>query len=159
TDELAFAALTALYTANSTETTKAVEALTLDRAYPSDLRREAVKLLGRTPAGCLFLLHSEEKKQLPIDLKGDATQVAHRSPDKKVKDLAKKVLPWPKLAGNRTLPPLDQILSKKGDVEKGRAVFFKTESQCAKCHRVGGIGAWVGPDLSQVGAKLAKEGL
>jgi putative heme-binding domain-containing protein len=38
-------------------------------------------------------------------------------------------------------------------------VFFKQEAQCAKCHRVGGVGSWVGPDLSQIGAKLAREGL
>src|SRR5262249_7130287 len=52
TDELALAALLALYGMNAPDATKAVEGLVLERAYPADLRREAVKLLGRTPAGC-----------------------------------------------------------------------------------------------------------
>jgi putative membrane-bound dehydrogenase-like protein len=159
TDEIALAALNALAGMNTADATKSVETLTLDRAYPGDLRREAVKLLGRTPAGCKFLLTAAEKKQLPPDIKGDATLVTNRSPDKNIRDQAAKILPLPKLAGDRVLPPLEQILSKKGDPAKGQAVFFKQEAQCSKCHRVAGIGSWVGPDLSQVGAKFAKDGL
>jgi putative heme-binding domain-containing protein len=73
--------------------------------------------------------------------------------------MAARVLPLPKLAGNRVLPPLSEILNQNGDPKKGQAVFFKTESQCSKCHRVAGVGAWIGPDLSQIGGKLAKDGL
>jgi putative membrane-bound dehydrogenase-like protein len=159
TPEIAFAALGALYAMNTPDTTKSVEALVLDAAYPTDLRREAVKLFGRTPAGCRFLLEAAEKSKLPVDVKGDATEVTNRSPDKKVQEMAAKVLPLPKLAGNRPLPPLKEILSKKGDAAKGQAVFFKEQSQCSKCHRVGGVGSWVGPDLSQIGAKAPKENL
>src|SRR5262249_49810040 len=83
----------------------------------------------------------------------------NRSPDKKVRDQAAVVLPLPKLAGNRTLPPVEEILKQTGDAQRGQAVFFKAESQCAKCHRVAGVGAWVGPDLSQIGGRLAKEGM
>ncbi|MBL8793110.1 MAG: c-type cytochrome, partial [Planctomycetia bacterium] len=159
TDELAFAALTALADANTPDATGQVQALILERRFPTDLRRAAVKLLGRSPAGCRFLLEAAEKSKLPVDLKGDATEVTNRSPDKKVQELAMKLLPLPKLSGDRPLPPLKEILSKQGDPVRGRGVFFKQEAQCGKCHRVGGIGSWVGPDLSQIGAKLAKEGL
>src|SRR5262249_28275935 len=152
-------AVTALYGMNTPEASKSVEEVIYDRAFPTDLRREIVKLVGRTPAGCMALLKAAEAQKLPVDVKGDATEVTNRSPDKKVQDLASKLLPLPKLSGNRPLPPLKEILSKKGDAAKGQAVFFKAEAQCAKCHRVGGIGSWIGPDLSQIGAKLAKEGL
>jgi putative membrane-bound dehydrogenase-like protein len=159
TDELAFAAVNALQTMGTPQSGKVLEGVILDRAYPADLRREALKLVGRTPAGCQFLLDAVEKERLPVDLKGEATQVVHRSPAGNVRERAARILPLPKLAGNRTLPPLDQILNQQGDPKKGQAVFFKTESQCSKCHRVAGIGGWVGPDLSQIGGKLAKEGL
>src|SRR5260370_1076756 len=76
-----------------------------------------------------------------------------------VKSLAAKVLPLPKLAGNRPLPPPEEILKQTGNPQNGQKVFFKKEAQCSKCHRVAGVGAWVGPDLSQIGGKLAKEGL
>jgi len=159
TDELAFAAVTALYNMGAPDATKSVTDLVGDRAYPTDLRREAVKLLGRTPQGCQVLLKAAEANALPADVKGDASEVTNRSADKKVRDLASKLLPLPKLAGNRPLPPLKEILGKKGDTAKGQVVFFKNEAQCAKCHRVGGVGSWVGPDLSQVGAKLGKDAL
>jgi putative membrane-bound dehydrogenase-like protein len=158
-DELAFAALNALQAMASPESNRLLQSIILDRAFPTDLRRETVKLVGRAPAGCQFLLTAAEEGRLPPDVKGDAAQVANRSPDQRVRDRAATVLPLPKLAGNRTLPPLDQILNQNGDPKKGQAVFFKAEAQCSKCHRVAGIGAWVGPDLSQIGGKLAKEGL
>src|SRR5262249_45986944 len=159
TDELAFAALNATQAAGTPEAGKLLETVILDRRYPIDLRREAVKLLGRTPVGCRVLLAAAEKNQLPADIKGDAVQVTNRSPDKKVRDQAAKVLPLPKLAGNRVLPPLDEILRRNGDSRRGQAVFFKNEAQCSKCHRVGGVGAWGGPDLSQIGGKVAQEGV
>ena len=159
TDELAFAALAALQNMNTPQANKLLEGLVLDKSYPLDLRREGVKVLGHTPAGCNFLLAAAGKNELPVDLKGDAAQVTNRSSDRKVRALAAQVLPLPKLAGNRTLPPLPEILSRAGDPRKGQAVFFKAQSQCSKCHRVAGVGAWVGPDLSQIGGKLGKEGL
>jgi putative heme-binding domain-containing protein len=158
-DEQAFVALSALSAADSDETRKVLHDLVRDRGYPTDLRRETVKLLGRSSAGCHFLLAEAEKNQLAADIKGDAAEVTNRSPDKRVCDLAAKLLPLPKLAGNRSLPPPSELLSRQGDVRRGQVVFNKPESQCTKCHRVGGIGAWVGPDLSQIGGKLGKEGL
>jgi putative heme-binding domain-containing protein len=37
-----------------------------------------------------------------------------------------------------------------GNWSRGRAVFHSTEAQCAKCHRVGGEGGQIGPDLSNL---------
>lgn len=37
-----------------------------------------------------------------------------------------------------------------GDVERGRAVFTKT---CAACHRIGGAGAKIGPELDGIGQR------
>ncbi len=41
----------------------------------------------------------------------------------------------------------EAALDKKADATRGQAVF---KSICAKCHRLGGIGAQVGPDLATV---------
>jgi len=41
-----------------------------------------------------------------------------------------------------------------GDAERGKAVFFETSGvQCKSCHKIGGIGTEIGPDLSQIGKK------
>jgi quinoprotein glucose dehydrogenase len=45
-----------------------------------------------------------------------------------------------------------------GDAEAGRAVFFdKAEVSCLRCHKVGGTGGEVGPDLTGIGAKQKRE--
>src|SRR5262249_21948289 len=49
----------------------------------------------------------------------------------------------------------DQILGLKGDVVRGKALFFTNSTvQCKTCHRVGGEGSTLGPDLSAIGKKL-----
>jgi quinoprotein glucose dehydrogenase len=45
-----------------------------------------------------------------------------------------------------------------GDAEAGRAIFLdKAEVSCLRCHKVGGIGGEVGPDLAGIGAKRKRE--
>jgi putative heme-binding domain-containing protein len=51
-------------------------------------------------------------------------------------------------------------LSGRGDAGRGRALFADRKgAACLLCHRVGGEGGEVGPDLSDVGGKLGREHL
>jgi putative heme-binding domain-containing protein len=54
-------------------------------------------------------------------------------------------------------PPVDG--SFFGDAAKGKALFFDSSNDwhCAACHRIGGAGASVGPELSGVKSKSVKE--
>lgn len=46
-------------------------------------------------------------------------------------------------------------LEHEGDPDLGRALFFdESRASCSRCHKAGGEGGEVGPDLSDVGAKL-----
>jgi putative heme-binding domain-containing protein len=48
-------------------------------------------------------------------------------------------------------------LSRAGDPEHGRQVFFNAEkSQCVKCHRVGDQGERIGPELTALGSRFPK---
>jgi putative heme-binding domain-containing protein len=48
-------------------------------------------------------------------------------------------------------------LSRAGNAERGRKVFFDVEkSQCLKCHRLGDQGERIGPDLTGVGSRFAR---
>jgi putative heme-binding domain-containing protein len=71
------------------------------------------------------------------------------------RDLFEKFLPEDKRVkrlGDVVRP--EQILSLKGDVERGRKLFFEaTGVQCRNCHRIGGKGVEVGPDLDAIGKK------
>src|SRR4029077_17350647 len=51
-------------------------------------------------------------------------------------------------------------LTTRGDVTKGRVVFNDaSRAACNRCHRVRGQGGDLGPDLSDIGAKFAREHL
>src|SRR5262249_26021935 len=44
-----------------------------------------------------------------------------------------------------------------GDQAKGRSIFAAHEgTKCIRCHRVGGEGGSIGPDLSNIGGKFAR---
>jgi putative heme-binding domain-containing protein len=48
-------------------------------------------------------------------------------------------------------------LGRAGNVERGRKLFFDAKkSQCVKCHRVGGQGERIGPDLTGIGSRFSR---
>src|SRR5690349_6883160 len=48
----------------------------------------------------------------------------------------------------------DAALTRRGDLAKGKQLFADARCRCAACHKVGGAGGDVGPDLSAVGGKF-----
>jgi quinoprotein glucose dehydrogenase len=45
-----------------------------------------------------------------------------------------------------------------GDAEAGRRIFFnKSEVSCLRCHKLGGVGGDVGPDLTGIGARQKRD--
>jgi putative heme-binding domain-containing protein len=69
-----------------------------------------------------------------------------------------KLFPLPPTKNNQPLPPIPELAKLSGNAQKGR-VLFNTEATCAKCHIVNGFGKEVGPNLSEIGAKLGKHAL
>jgi putative heme-binding domain-containing protein len=57
-----------------------------------------------------------------------------------------QVLAYVRALGRAAIPP-----PSGGDVSQGRTLFA---SECTSCHRVGGLGSRIGPDLSAVGARM-----
>jgi mono/diheme cytochrome c family protein len=51
-----------------------------------------------------------------------------------------------------SLRPAARDTAPAGDVAAGES-FFQGKGNCTACHRVNGRGGWIGPDLSEVGAK------
>ncbi|MCB0634003.1 MAG: PQQ-dependent sugar dehydrogenase, partial [Lewinella sp.] len=54
------------------------------------------------------------------------------------------------------LPPVARLVEMKGNVASGKTVFTNI---CATCHKIGEEGTEFGPNLSQIGGKLAKGAL
>ncbi len=133
--------------------------------YPLGLRREALRVYARPRnGGGRKVLDLIGDGKLPDDLKSEATSIAHNDPDARVRSDAGKILPLPKAASGRPLPPIKELVAQPGDANRGRAVFAKSAndnvaSKCITCHRVQGQGQWIGPDLSTIGVKYGKEEL
>jgi putative heme-binding domain-containing protein len=97
---------------------------------------------------------------LPDSAKSLATTVVHSSAYEDVRLLAEKILPRPTTGAGKALPPLADLVARKGEPSRGRAVFQdEGKGNCARCHRIRGKGSDVGPDLSAIGTKLGRQGL
>jgi putative membrane-bound dehydrogenase-like protein len=97
-----------------------------------------------------LVLDALEKRQVDPDSLPAVRQTQLReSPDAEVRLRAKALLAAQPTRADRKLV-LDRYqaaLKLPRDAKKGRVVF---EKQCAKCHRLGGAGVAVGPDLAAV---------
>ncbi|WP_162136223.1 PQQ-dependent sugar dehydrogenase [Zavarzinella formosa] len=126
----------------------------------SPARKEAiVKLLG-SPAGALMLAEAWDDHRLPDSAK---TQILAAASTKEapIRDLFERYVPDDqKVKRLGTIIRAESLLAMKGDASRGKDVFFnKAASQCAQCHKIGGQGGEIGPDLSQIGKKMQKRQL
>ncbi len=125
---------------------------------PRPVRARAVYSLGKTRAGQERLLGLVEDALLPGDLKVSAANVLLGSRNDTIRGKAGKYLSLPATADATPLPPIPALLAMKGDRARGEIVFQKVGT-CIQCHRVSGKGKEVGPDLTEIGSKLAPEAM
>ena len=45
-------------------------------------------------------------------------------------------------------------INEAGDAAAGELVFRSQQANCLACHKIGGAGGWIGPDLSAIGTTL-----
>lgn len=119
------------------------------------LRREILAALVRRPERIGRLLDEIEAGRVAAVELGAALQRQlrdHRDPA--IRSRARRLLA---ARGEDRAPVLERYraaLSRRGDAARGREVFRKN---CASCHRVAGIGANVGPDISDTLAKSREQ--
>lgn len=121
-------------------------------------RKPALTVLFRRPIWTMSLVEGLESRAIdPTDLAVDQTQQLRFHPDKLLAGRAKRVMDRvapPQGARKEILERLLPLAEKQGDVTLGKAVF---EKNCAKCHRHGGLGQSVGPDLTGVAVRPKRE--
>lgn len=122
-----------------------------------DVRRVLIDALALSGEGGRAILKWQSEGKLPPDLKDQAALALSRSTDAGVRNEAAKALPLPAAQGLANFPKLPELMQLKGDAAKGQAMF--TQAGCVACHRVKGQFIDFGPDLTQIGAKLSKDGL
>jgi putative heme-binding domain-containing protein len=121
-------------------------------------RARLIDQLLATTGGALMLADAIGEHRLPESIGKLAVARGAARPDVQVRDLFERFLP-PEQRVKRlgtAFQPAD-ILTLRGDAERGQALFFnKAVTQCSNCHRVGKDGSTLGPDLTQVGKKYQR---
>lgn len=133
-----------------------LKTVVLDNSLSVSIRKEAISALGQTWTGEDYLLASVKDPAFPEDLKPQAASILFSVYRVSIHEEAKKYLDRPANVREEELPPIRVLAATVGNVERGRSLF---ERQCKICHQVDGDGVSFGPDLSQIGNKLDKEGL
>jgi putative heme-binding domain-containing protein len=129
-----------------------------DTNQSAELRKAAVKALAQSEEGATRLLNLAKEEKLDSSLKFTATAALHTSPWPKIKAEAAQVLPLPQ-TNTAPLPPVTELVKRKGDPANGAKVFRKPEVNCIGCHQVNNEGIDFGPALSEIGTKLAREAI
>jgi putative heme-binding domain-containing protein len=123
------------------------------------LRKQAVRSLAQTPDGAAALLGLARDEKLADELKFIASSELNAIRWPQLKAEAAKILPLPPGRDAEPLPPVTELLKRKGDAAIGANVFARASVGCANCHQVNGQGIDFGPNLSEVGSKLGKDAL
>ncbi len=122
-----------------------------------DLRRATIDALALSSEGGKMILKWNLEKKLPESVRDHAALALSRSTDAGVRSQAGQDLPLPAAIGLQNFPSLPELVKLPGDATKGAAMFM--QAGCVACHRVKGQFVDFGPDLTQIGSKLSKEGL
>jgi putative heme-binding domain-containing protein len=136
-----------------------LEPLVTDERRPGDVRRAAVRGLAQTQDGAASLLALAKQDKLPENLKFLAASELNAARWPEIKAQAAQLLPLPAGQNAQPLPPFAELVKMKGSAAKGAEVFRRETVGCVKCHVVRGEGRDVGPALSEIGTKLAREAL
>ena len=128
-------------------------------ARPLPVRKKAVQALAKTREGATALLELARAKTLPEDLKPAASQELNNVRWDNLKTEAAQVLPPSANQETHSLVPISELVKRKGDPVKGAAVFRRESVGCFKCHQINGEGVDFGPNLSEIGTKLAKDAI
>jgi len=121
-------------------------------------RAGAIDRLLSSPSSALLLADALGENRMPASVRAQVLAASQKLADATVRDLFERFVPDEqrvKRLGSVIKP--EQILSLKGNADRGRELFFKSAGlQCITCHRVNGTGSTLGPDLSQVGKKATR---
>ena len=119
-------------------------------------KRTAIQALGRTWWGEEYLLEMVKEGAIESSLENVASSVLFSVYRANIRQEAANYLDQPGLAGGNSIPPVRDLLSYAGNAARGQLVYDKF---CSTCHRARGKGINFGPDLTEIGDKLSREGL
>ena len=115
---------------------------------------EAIRRMTGSTREALGLVRLIDQGAIPLaTLRAVITETRSHSPGE-IRDLFERFAPDAEKAvrlGDAIEP--EAILGLPGDAERGRELFNAPATACKSCHRIGSIGAELGPDLDAIGSK------
>ncbi|MDQ3292783.1 MAG: PQQ-dependent sugar dehydrogenase, partial [Bacteroidota bacterium] len=153
--QVATGMITAVGNYESAKVKDILQTVMLDTKRPLEVRQLALRKLGSGGSGEDRLVELVKNKQIPTDLEETAGTILLRAWRPDIKEVAAIYFKKPSREG-KPLPPIAQLATLTGDPVNGKVVFAQ---QCTVCHKVNNEGAWFGPELSEIGSKLPKQGL
>jgi putative heme-binding domain-containing protein len=147
--------LTSLARVNDGKAKDLLQSLLMDKKLDLAVRQKATNAFANGWDGQEKLMNLVSSKKLPKELDTTAEKIllnAWRS------DINKRAMAFYHKGenGNNNLAPVATLVKMKGDGVHGQLVFSHS---CMSCHQVNNKGINFGPDLSEIGAKFAKDGL
>ena len=118
------------------------------RGMTANVRMEAADALYRDPVRIpviLAALQNGEIQPWTLAFRHRRQLVMHQNPE--IRETARKLFENAHGDRSKIIAEYQPALTKPANAENGRAVF---KSICAKCHKLDGVGADVGPDLATV---------
>ena len=131
-----------------------LQSVLMDQKLNLKVREKATHSFGNGYSGQEKLMNLVSSKKLPKDLDTTAESILLNAGRDDIKQKAMAF--YHKDEGNTNLPPVATLVKIKGNAGNGQLVFSNT---CSSCHQVNNSGINFGPDLSEIGAKFAKDGL
>ncbi len=123
------------------------------------LRKQAVRSLAKTADGAGAVLELAKEDKLAEDLKFTASSELNAVRWPELQAAAAKLLPPAQGQNAALLPPISELVRRRGDIASGEKIFTNASPGCANCHVVHGRGIELGPNLSEIGTKLGKDAL
>jgi putative membrane-bound dehydrogenase-like protein len=123
-----------------------------------DAKLEMARRLTASDPGARFLVEQARAGSLPAAARLVVGSQLRAHNNQEIRAAAQELFPAPKSAAKEALPPLAELVARKGKADAGSEVF-KLKGTCANCHIVAGQGKNVGPDLSEIGGKLSREAM
>jgi putative heme-binding domain-containing protein len=128
----------------------------------SDFATKSIKVesavgLARNKANHVYLVELAKSNRLPAESRPLLGPTLRASDNAEVRAAAESLFPMLKTS-QKPLPPLEELVKKRGNAGNGKNVYFGAAT-CSQCHMVGNEGKNVGPSLTEIGNKLTRDAM
>jgi len=131
-----------------------LQSVLMDKSLNLKVRQKATQMYGNGYTGQEKLMSLVSSKKLPAELRTAAQKVLLKAWRSDIQ--AEAMAFFNQGAGNTALQPVAALIKLNGNSDNGKKMFTNV---CTSCHQVNNEGIDFGPNLSEIGAKYAKEGL